>query len=940
MWPKIYLCTSALLILLVFVWRDPLSRTAAGAVLARPAAQTLVPFQNVKQIDAGFNHSCALTAANGVKCWGDNEFGQLGDGTNTDRWTPTDVSLLSSGVVQIVTGSDHTCAVINGGIVNCWGDNQYGQLGHSSLVSSNTPIQVSGLITGVLTVTAGDKHTCALLTGGAVQCWGDNEHGQLGNNSTGSSPTPITVSGLAGAAIAITAGGHHTCALFANGAIQCWGFNSRGQIGNGTTTDQLIPVTITGVSGPIAVIKAGNRHTCVLNRNGGIECWGVNHEGQLGIGTNFPISRTIPGPVPALTSGITKIDTGIGYTCVIPSNATLTCWGENSQAELGIGSTEDQYSPITVPGLTGVDLVAAGAGNHTCALLTGGVAKCWGLNNSGQLGNNTTISQTRPVNVLVFETIPTPTATHLPSITATFTPSRTPTATFTPSATATPTPSRTATPTFTPITGPTATHTATSGTVTPPRPDLTVAALIIELETGSSCSYTATQLGVRVTVQNIGVAAAGPFVVEVNGVQRTVDSGLAANGTTTIWVPGGVAGNNTATADATNTITESNENNNTLTQPLPIPTLPPTCTPTANPVGTDTVTPTPTPTSTSGTALLYLPAIAQMPTATPTGTATPTVTPIVTLTPTWLRIGQPNLVGAALAITDNGNLFVGTRNENNRVGGLYQRTLSGCALATPFTQALPLTDSVLGIVFQGQTGIFAADNDQGIYRTTNNGVNWEKPFNNLSRPRTVAIAGGNAFYVGTEENGVFSSKNGGTDWQSLTSKPQFINVVRLINNSLWIGVDNDQEYGGIAVMGVGETAPRPFNTGLPTTKSKQVWDFAFTINANNSSQIYLATYDGIYRGDGLAAWEPFGLQGIELLSVEIHNGALYAGGRYNPAENASVGGVWWRPLDASRDWEKISLPDWDQKSVRDLLYDPTYCNGLLAATTDGVWLYR
>lgn len=830
MWSNVFLIRCAalvtLLVITLYLWQQPLVNIVQAARWARPFSQSLIQLQNVQQIDTGGSHTCAvvgITVGNGgAKCWGDNEFGQLGNGTNTDRWTPVDVSGLTSGVKLVATGNKHSCAVTNSGGIKCWGSNEFGQLGNGSFVNQTTPISVSGINSGVLAVAVGDEHTCTVLTNGNVKCWGRNRFGQLGNGLFSDSvTTPVDVTSVNGAVKGIMAGGEHTCALLNDQTIRCWGRNNLGQLGIGSTTNQQTPTQVTGVSGLIKLLATGNRHTCAVNQNGGVECWGYNHIGQLGLGTTNPLSSTVPLHVPALTTGINFVDAGAGYTCAITNRATLTCWGDNTSGQLGIGSLENQFAPVTVPGLTGLNAVAAGDGSHACALLTGGVAKCWGANSAGQLGDNTTTDRTTPVDVLINE--PTSTPTNTPFATATPTPLHTPTATFTLSATVTPTPSRTPTPTFTP------------------------------------------------------------------------------------------------SAIATHT---------------------PSHTPTATFTPTTAGTPTPTPTDNSGAgniANLYLPAIAR---EEPPPTEPPTVTPIVTPLPTWLRIGQPNLVGAALAITDNGNLFVGTRNENNRVGGLYQRTLSGCALATPFTQALPLTDSVLGIVFQGQTGIFAADNDQGIYRTTNNGVNWEKPFNNLSRPRTVAIAGGNAFYVGTEENGVFSSKNGGTDWQSLTSKPQFINVVRLINNSLWIGVDNDQEYGGIAVMGVGETAPRPFNTGLPTTKSKQVWDFAFTINANNSSQIYLATYDGIYRGDGLAAWEPFGLQGIELLSVEIHNGALYAGGRYNPAENASVGGVWWRPLDASRDWEKISLPDWDQKSVRDLLYDPTYCNGLLAATTDGVWLYR
>ena len=239
----------------------------------------------VAAIAAGSTHGCALTSGGGVQCWGLNSSGQLGDGTTTARSTPVDVSGLASGVTTIAAGGGHTCALTDGGEAKCWGDNGGGQLGDGTTTQRLTPVDVSGLTSGVTAIAAGGGHTCALTSSGGAQCWGFNGYGQLGDASTTSTSTPLDVMGLSVGVAAIAAGGYHSCALTSGGGVQCWGLNSSGQLGDGTTTTRSTPVDVSGLTSGVMAIAVGLYHTCALTTGGGVKCWGLNSSGQLGDGT-------------------------------------------------------------------------------------------------------------------------------------------------------------------------------------------------------------------------------------------------------------------------------------------------------------------------------------------------------------------------------------------------------------------------------------------------------------------------------------------------------------------------------------------------------------------------------------------------------------------------------------------------------------------------------
>jgi alpha-tubulin suppressor-like RCC1 family protein len=408
----------------------------AAVVLSPGSRPASASSSGVAVVSAGDTHTCAVTTDGGVKCWGANSYGQLGNGTTTESSTPVDVTGLTSGVAAVSAGGRHTCAVTTGGGVKCWGLNDFGQLGNSTTADSSTPVDVTGLTGGVAAVSAGGgylaiDYTCALTTGGGVKCWGSNNHGQLGNGGTSASSTPVDVTGLSSGVAAVSAGGAQACALTAGGGVKCWGSNSFGQLGNGTTTNSSTPVDVTGLTSGVAAVSAGWGQTCAVTAGGGAKCWGANDYGQLGNGVAGPevcgthdCSRTAID-VTGLTSGVTAVGVGLQHTCAITTGGGVKCWGDNSYGELGSGETGPGYcllnycsrAPLDVTGLnSGVAAVSAGT-RRTCGLVIGNALKCWGFNLSGQLGNGTTVHSDTPADVIGLtgpKPTPTPSATPLP----------------------------------------------------------------------------------------------------------------------------------------------------------------------------------------------------------------------------------------------------------------------------------------------------------------------------------------------------------------------------------------------------------------------------------------------------------------------------------------------------------------------------------------------
>lgn len=311
--------------------------------------------KNYMKIAGGNSHACGLLNDGTVDCWGLNDYGQLGNGTTESSSIPSKVSGLS-GVTDLVSGLSHTCAIVSGGALKCWGDNQYGQLGNGNTTTQTTPVQVSGMTSGVTAIATGYYHSCGVV-GGAQKCWGNNEYGQLGNGNRTQQLTPVDVSGLTSGVTSIIAGGHYACAIV-SGSAKCWGSNYYYQIGNGNNVDQWTPVQVSGLTSGVTAMSSNWGHTCAIVY-GGMKCWGHNHYGQIGNGDTT--NQTIPTPVQVsgLTSGVTSIATGAYHTCAVVAGIAK-CWGDNEYGQLGIGNMMNHALPVQVSGLNSVSAITAG----------------------------------------------------------------------------------------------------------------------------------------------------------------------------------------------------------------------------------------------------------------------------------------------------------------------------------------------------------------------------------------------------------------------------------------------------------------------------------------------------------------------------------------------------------------------------------------------------
>jgi alpha-tubulin suppressor-like RCC1 family protein len=408
----------------------------------------LVDLDHVINVTSGEYHSCAVLDTGAVKCWGHNGFGQLGDGTTTDRTSAVAVSGLPEDdghppahaahkALAVSAGESHTCAIIDNNRARCWGHNFFGQLGNNSFTDSSTPVPVKfdadgspittddiDEVTGVVAITTGQFHSCARFSGDTVRCWGQNGRGQLGTGGTSEKEKlALPVTGLIGVR-AVTAGGFHTCVLRTGNTLRCWAYNFYGQLGAYRSSSPT-PVTVTALAGA-TVATTGDGHSCGLVSEPAAPdvdqpvCWGNNANGELGAHQSpSPASSTIPldvfGVSDAGAAGLDPeplpdpVSAGNEHACVMPAGSgTPKCWGRNTDGELGNGTNTGSDQPVAVSGLTTAIQVAAGGEldpvtaaelGTTCARRSDGKVQCWGANLYGQLGNEATTNSNVPVTV-------------------------------------------------------------------------------------------------------------------------------------------------------------------------------------------------------------------------------------------------------------------------------------------------------------------------------------------------------------------------------------------------------------------------------------------------------------------------------------------------------------------------------------------------------------
>jgi alpha-tubulin suppressor-like RCC1 family protein len=298
---------------------------------------------------------------------------------------------------SLSAGEYHNCALIAPGSVSCWGYNPNGELGDGTTTTRTSPVSVSSISTATA-VAAGGEHTCALISGGTVKCWGYNAYGQLGNGTTTDSSSPVSVSGLTNVtSVASGSYAYATCAVISDGTAKCWGDNYAGMLGDGTNTNRSAPVTVSGLSN-VTQIAVGGVFTCALLSNGTVDCWGDDAAGELGYGGYYgsSYSRTTPGAVSGIT-GAVQIAVGYANACALLSDGSVKCWGSDYNGESG-QTASLVPTPATVSGISGATSISAGE-IDMCAVISDGTLKCWGWNGYGQLGNGTTTDSHTPVSV-------------------------------------------------------------------------------------------------------------------------------------------------------------------------------------------------------------------------------------------------------------------------------------------------------------------------------------------------------------------------------------------------------------------------------------------------------------------------------------------------------------------------------------------------------------
>lgn len=359
-----------------------------------------INFGKVRAISTGDTHTCAILTDRTVKCWGRNFYGQLGDGTQTNRATPTAVLGITNAKKIVALPAEMTCAILSDKSVTCWGFNGNWPLDFLRASPQTKPVPLAG-VAGAIDLAGGYTHACAVLEGGTISCWGDCSSGQCGDGIVDSEHymIPPTINGTIAGAVSISANDQHTCVRLSDGTVKCFGIivDPISSIKSYIPSPELIKYESNDVLTNVVGIASGPYNNFCILSEGTALSWGMSSGNNLGNSTN---NRSNSNPLPII--GITNprnISAGYIHTCAAMWDGTIMCWGNNSYGQLGIGSEGGEYSsPVQVQGITNAVSVSAGM-YTTCALTSEQEAYCWGLNTEGQLGNGTNTNSALPIHI-------------------------------------------------------------------------------------------------------------------------------------------------------------------------------------------------------------------------------------------------------------------------------------------------------------------------------------------------------------------------------------------------------------------------------------------------------------------------------------------------------------------------------------------------------------
>jgi alpha-tubulin suppressor-like RCC1 family protein len=355
----------------------------AGTPISGASAVESISFSDWNSISAGDNHTCGTRSDGKLYCWGNNEEGEVGDGSPSGPvYAPLRIGSFADWA-QASAGGNHTCGVRKNGKLYCWGYDNFGQIGDGASTGATSPRRI-GSFEDWANVSASYRHTCGVRKNGKLYCWGRDTFGQIGDGDVANDHAAPSRIGTFEDWVRVDAGGHHTCGVRANGKLYCWGHDYNGQVGDGADTGATSPRRI-GTFEDWSRVAAGLSHTCGVRTNGKLYCWGYGEFGQVGDSEEDLLAES-PRRIGSFEDW-SRIAAGDSHTCGARTNGKLYCWGSDSYGQIGDDDGTHAIAPRRVSSSEDWATVTAGE-NHSCGIRAHKLY-CWGRDNLGQLGDGT-----------------------------------------------------------------------------------------------------------------------------------------------------------------------------------------------------------------------------------------------------------------------------------------------------------------------------------------------------------------------------------------------------------------------------------------------------------------------------------------------------------------------------------------------------------------------